>query len=758
MGYIGKYDGTIFSNPANRYCIVSVRTSDTTVPAEARDRRRYRDHLIRFTAVGYNIPMTDAVELELEGEWVDSKYGLQLQVEQCREIVQRTEEGVLAYLGSGLIKGIGEKTAAQIVARFGVGTLDILEKAPERLLEIRGITENRLQDIKASYQESRMLRDIMALLAPFKLTPKTAQKIYEHFGPACLDILRKSPFELCRMPGFGFRRVDAIVQKTENRPHDPMRITGALHCALTEAKGNGGHLYLEKEELYKEALRLLNEMAPLPAMRVREGEVDKALEEMILGGKAVSAKGCIYTPAAFTQEDATAREIAKRLAGNLPMEGNLDAVLASVKNELGLQTAAKQEAAVRTAFQYNLSIITGSPGTGKTTVLKVILAAYKKLFPKKKISLMAPTGRASRRMAESTGFLEACTLHSGLRLVGEEDGGRLQKDAAALDADLVIVDEFSMVDMWLASRFFASLKEDAKVVLVGDPDQLPSVGAGNVFRELIQCGLVPVTVLDTIFRQAKDSLIAHNARFINEGNTKLYYGEDFQFLPCESQETAAAAIMERYCSEIRENGVEHVQILSPFRTDGAVSADSLNAAIREAVNPFRSTEDEVQLGTKAFRVGDRVMQTKNTEKVSNGDLGFIRYIKETEKGKRIGLDFGENRQMEYGVEDLANLSLAYATTIHKAMGSEYDIVLMPLLKAHYVMLCRNLLYTGITRAKKRVVLVGQKQVLHMGIHRNEISKRNTLLGERIRLYYKAFARSAGLPVPVFPEEQMKAAG
>lgn len=757
MGYIVKYENTIFANPANRYCIVSVRTSDTTVPAQARDKRRYRDHLIRFTAVGYNIPMTDAVELELEGEWVDSRYGLQLQVEQCHEIVQRTEEGVLAYLGSGLIKGIGEKTAAQIVARFGVGTLDILEKNPERLLEIRGITENRLQDIRTSYRESRMLRDIMALLAPFKLTPKTAQKIYEYFGPACLDILRKSPFELCRMPGFGFRRVDAIVQKTESRPHDPMRITGALHCALTEAKGNGGHLYLEKEELYKEALRLLNEMAPLPAMRVREGEVDKALEEMILGGKAVSAKGCIYTPAAFSQEDATAREVARRLAANLPVEGDLDAVLASVKSDLGLQTAAEQEAAVRTAFRYNLSIITGSPGTGKTTVLKVILAAYRKLFPKKKISLMAPTGRASRRMAESTGFLEACTLHSGLKLASE-DGERMRKDADALDADLVIIDEFSMVDMWLASKFFTSLKEDAKVVLVGDPDQLPSVGAGNVFRELIQCGLVPVTVLDIIFRQAKDSLIAHNARFINEGSTKLYYGEDFQFLPCESQETAAAAIMERYCSEIRENGIEHVQILSPFRTDGAVSADSLNAAIREAVNPFRSTEDEVQLGTKAFRVGDRVMQTKNTEKVSNGDLGFIRYIKDTEKGKRIGLDFGEDRQMEYGVEDLANLSLAYATTIHKAMGSEYDVVLMPLLKAHYVMLCRNLLYTGITRARKRVILVGQKQVLHMGIHRNEISRRNTLLGERIRLYYKAFARSAGLPVPVFPEEQMKAAG
>ncbi len=757
MGYRVKYESTIFSNPANKYCIVSVKTADTSVPAQARDKRRYRDHLIHFTAVGYGIPMTDAVELELEGEWVDGKYGMQLQVEQCHEIVQKTEEGVLAYLGSGLIKGIGEKTAAQIVARFGVGTLDILEKSPERLLEVRGITENRLQDIRDSYRESRMLRDILVLLAPFKLPPKTAQKIYDYFGPACLDILRKSPFELCLMPGFGFRRVDAIVRKTDNRPHDPMRVKGALHCALTEAKGNGGHLYLEKEELHKEALRLLNEMAPLPEMRVRESEVEKALEEMILGGKIVSAKGCIYSPAAFAQEDATAREVAKRLAVNLPVEGNLDTVLASVKSELGLQTAAKQEAAVRTAFQYNLSIITGSPGTGKTTVLKVIIAAYRKLFPKKKISLMAPTGRASRRMAESTGFLGACTLHSGLKLASEEDGERMRKDADTLDADLVIIDEFSMVDMWLASKLFTSLKEDAKVVLVGDPDQLPSVGAGNVFRELIQCGLVPVTVLDTIFRQAEDSLIAHNARFINEGNTKLYYGEDFQFLPCESQETAAAAIIERYCSEIRENGIEHVQILSPFRTDGAASADNLNAAIREVVNPFRSTEDEIQLGAKTFRVGDRIMQTKNTDKVSNGDLGFIRYIKDTGKEKRIGLGFGEDRQLEYGVEDLANLSLAYATTIHKGMGSEYDIVLMPLLKAHYVMLYRNLLYTGITRAKKRVVLVGQKQVLHMAVHRNEISKRNTLLGERIRLYYKAFARSAGLPVPAFPEG-LKAAG
>ena len=758
MSYIGTYDGKIFHNPSNKFCIVIVKTADTSIPEKARDKRRYRDHLIRFTAVGYEIPMTDAVELELDGEWVNGKYGMQLQVEQWREIVPKTKEGVLSYLGSGLIKGIGEKTAAEIVAKFGTGTLDILEKHPERLLEVRGITENKLEDIRTSFAESRMLRDIMTLLAPFKLTPKTALKIYQHFGPACMDLLKKSPFELCQIPGFGFRRVDAIVRKTDNRPRDPMRIGGALHCTLDEAKGKQGHLFLERETLCKAAFKLLNEKIPLPEMRVRPEEVEKELDGMILNGSVVSMRDNIYHPAVFAQEDETASRIARLLAEERPPMKDISAVIETVRTELGLRTSGKQESAVRTAFLYNLSIITGSPGTGKTTVLKIILEVYRRLWPDNKIVLMAPTGRASRRMAESTGFEGACTLHSGLGLVSEEDESSRNRKKDGLDADMVIVDEFSMVDMWLAGKFFPALKKGAKIILVGDPDQLPSVGAGNVFRELIQCGLVPVTVLDEIFRQAKDSLIAHNARFIHDGNTRLYYGNDFQFLLCDSQEDAAAAIIERYCQEIESNGIEHVQILSPFRTEGAASSDHLNAAIREIVNPFQSTEDEVRIGPKTFRVGDRIMQTKNTDKVSNGDLGFIRYIDDTPDGKRIGLEFGENRSLEYSTEDLVNLDLAYATTIHKAMGSEYDIVLMPILKAHYIMLYRNLLYTGITRAKKRVVLAGEKSVLFMAIHKNEISRRNTLLGERIRLYYKAYAKSAGIIVPEFPEEKLKAAG
>lgn len=249
-----------------------------------------------------------------------------------------------------------------------------------------------------------------------------------------------------------------------------------------------------------------------------------------------------------------------------------------------------------------------------------------------------------------------------------------------------------MVDMWLANKFFSRIKGGARVILVGDPDQLPSVGAGNVFRELIDCGLITVTVLDQIFRQSKDSLIAYNAKFINEGNTKLYYGQDFVFMASNNQAEAAERIVARYCREIEESGIDRVQILSPFRSDGAASAEQLNEAIREVVNPFRSAEEEIKIGVKVFRVNDRIMQTKNTAKVSNGDLGFIRYIKNDEDGTRVGLDFGVGRELEYGIEDMVNLDLAYATTIHKAMGSEYDTVIMPLLKAHTVMLYRNLLY------------------------------------------------------------------
>lgn len=667
MGYIGTYDSTVFHNPVNHYCIISVKTSDQNIPINSRSNRRYKDHLIRFTAVGYDLPITDAVDLELDGEWIDSKYGPQLKVEQCREIVKPTLEGIRGYLSSGLIKGIGEKTAGTIVARFGMDTLQILEKQPEQLLEIKGITLEKLEEIKTSYAESRMLRDLMTLLSPFKITPKTALKIYEHFGAASLDILKKSPFELCQISGFGFRRVDAIVRKTDNRPHDPMRIRGALFCCLDDARHKKGHLFLSSETLLKDTLKLLNEKLPLPDLWLHGKEVEIVLENMILNGSVVSNRSNVYLPKIFGQEDETARQIATLLITRPPKE-EINKLLPTILSDLCLSLSSKQEIAVRTAFHNNLSIITGPPGTGKTTVIKTILEVQKRLHKDTKLLLMAPTGRASRRMAESSGHSDAKTLHNGMGLTGEEAGNGWQKEKVMFEADLIIVDEFSMADMWLANQFFSRIKAGTKVILVGDPEQLPSVGAGNVFHELIHCGLIPVTVLDQIFRQNKDNLIALNAKLIQEGGTKLYYGNDFTFLPCEDQASAAEIIMNTYCREIAGSSIEKVQILTPFRSEGDTSSEHLNQALREMVNPFRCTEEDIQIGTKCFRVGDRIMQVKNTDAVSNGDLGFIRSIAETADGTRIQLEFSDNRKLTYAPENMAYVELAYATTIHKSMG------------------------------------------------------------------------------------------
>lgn len=752
MSYTGTYDRTIFFNPVNKYCIVSIKTDDKNVPIHARSAYKHRDHLIRFTAVGYDLPRTDAVRLELDGEWKnDEKHGYQLQVEQWKEVVPRTRDGVQGYLASGLLKGIGEKTAAAIVSRFGVEALDILEYHPERLLEIKGITEDKLTDIKESYAQSRMLRDLMTLLSPYKVTPKTALKIYQHFGSSSLDILQKSPYALCQISGFGFKRVDAIVRKTDCRLNDPMRIQGALYYALEDSKGKEGHLFLESGELVKAALSLLNDKIPVPQMRLSQQEVEDQLQDMILNGVVVSNRKNIYLPRTFALEDETAKNVVRILLER-PPQINITHTLDGIKRQMGISLSQRQEEAVKMAFQYNLSIITGGPGTGKTTVLRTVLEVYQKLYEKGKILLAAPTGRASRRMAESTGFAQAKTLHSALGLVSEDDENGFQKRSQTLDAGLIIIDEFSMVDMWLAKQLFTRLEAGTKIVLVGDADQLPSVGAGNVFRELIGCGLIPVTVLDEIFRQSKDSLIAHNAKLINEGRTDFYYGEDFKFIKCKSQPEAAGIIQKIYLEEIAKSGIEQVQILSPFRSEGEVSAEKLNEEIREQVNPAAEDAAEIKVGLKIFRMGDRVMQTKNKGDISNGDVGFVRSIRKDEAdADRVAIEFSDSRSVEYSLEDMGTIELAYAMTAHKAMGSEYDTVIIPILSANTILLFRNFVYTAITRAKRRVFLVGQKDVLFMAIHRTKIDKRNTLLGQRITLYYKAYAKKAeldGIPAPL----------
>lgn len=744
MSIVAAFDKVLFFNAASKYSVLRLKTADIMIPQEARTPYKYADHLIRFVAVGYDLPQTSAVSFEFEGVWTkNANYGCQLQVERWSEIIPPTLEGIRGYLSSGLLKGIGEKTAEAIVQRFGLNSLEVIEKHPERLLEIRGITEEKLEDIKNGYAESKVMRDLMTILAPFKVTPATAMKIYQHFGPGGVALIRKSPFRLCQIPGFGFKRVDAIVQKSGGDLHDPMRIQGALFYALERSRSEGGHLYMAAEELLKSSLMLLNERLPLPNQRIGRQQVESELQNMVLTNVVVSNKGNIYLPHVFAQENETACKVVKMLR-EVPDPVDLPPVMERVKSQLGIKLSKRQSEGVEMVFKHNLSIITGGPGTGKSTILKAVIEAYRILYPRRSIMLGAPTGKASRRMAETTGVENAQTLHSLLGLHGEDTAW--QKKKKELEADLLVVDESSMMDMWLAYQLFARLKPGTKVLLVGDVDQLESVGAGNVFQQLIDSGLVPVTVLDEIFRQAKDSLIAYNAKFINEENSNLYYGTDFAFITADSQEEVAEVIRSLYRKEIATTGMEQVQILSPFRSEGAASSNGLNEAIREEVNPAAEGTPEVMTGGRVFRLHDRVMQMKNNYDVAlkdrygkqvaagifNGDVGTICRI----RPGMVTVNF-DGRYADYALESLGELELSYAMTIHKSMGSEYDTVIIPMLPAHKILLTRNLIYTAITRAKRRVLLVGQKKALFMAIHKTNKGKRNTLLAERMGLYYRA---------------------
>jgi exodeoxyribonuclease V alpha subunit len=721
------YEKTLFLNKETRYCVVVMKSNDPNVPDGARKKFAYRDGLVRFTATGVGLPLTAAIELTLDGTWEENKYGQQLKVGYWRENVPLTVEGIKGYLASGLIKGIGKATAESVVNRFGTNALTTLEHQPERYLEIPGITESKLAEIKESYASSRVLSDLMAFLAPFEITPNAAKKIHDQFGAESIEVVKNRPFELCCITGFGFIKVDEIARKIGCPPNDPLRIQNALLYVLSECGGGEGHLFLKHDELCKRALGILNHKLPDECKLERQAVAD-ALYHTVVAGKLVASEEAMYLPANYANEDKAAANIIRLLAYPVNRR-DISQVLKSVVTKLNITLLPKQEEGVRAAFQSNFSIITGSPGTGKTTVLKTVIEVFRGIRPDGKIMLAAPTGRASRRMAESTGFKEAKTLHKALGLMGGDDVKFLNK-SDPIEADLLILDEFSMVDMWLANTLFSRLQKGTKILLTGDADQLPSVGAGNVFRELIDCGLIPVTTLNEIFRQSKDSLIAHNARHINMGRTKLIHDNDFRMIEVKTDDEAAMRICQIYLDEIKHEGIANVQILSPMNERGNASVDKLNAAIREHVNPASANVPELAHGNRVFRLNDRVIQTKNKGEVSNGDVGFVKRVHD---GK-VMIDFGDNRVVEYDYTGLANVELAYAITVHKAMGSEYNTVILPILSTHSIMLYRNLLYTAVTRAKSRVILVGQRGTLMTIIHKNRDGKRNTMLAERIRQY------------------------
>lgn len=724
---IATYEKTIYKDESCGFCICAYRTNDDTVPAAAR-KAGGQDSCIRFTATGYLLPETGAVKVDLNGHWEKSRYGPQLAVDSYREILPTTEAGILGYLSSGLIKGIGPKTARLLVDAFGLDTLQVLEQSPERLLGIKGIAAKKLERIVSTYQDTRALREIVSFLAPFGVSVRKCSQIRGAYGGQAVQVLKNSPYALCRIHGFGFKTVDAIACRMHVRPDDAQRIQGALLYTLEEAN-RAGHLYLPKDGLIRQASRLLKEGAP--GTEIADRTIAAQVYELAMQRALCVCGDAVYRRRLYEAETRTAELVAALARQPVRAYPKLEAVLAQSQNEQGLMLSARQCEAVRCCLRQPFSILTGGPGTGKTTVLRVILDVYRKLEGGA-ILQAAPTGRAARRMMQSTG-LPAGTLHSVLGLVAKGEGSAYHtKGLTPLAADFVVVDETSMMDIFLAEELFRRIRPGSKVLLVGDADQLPSVGPGNVFRDLIRSGVLPVTRLDMVFRQSGASRIALNAQLIRQNRATLLEGPDFEFLPCADESEASAMIQRLYQEEIARVGIEQVQVLSPFASRGAVSVKSLNPVLRDLVNPARFCVQEWKAGDTLFREGDRIVQTKNQGEISNGDTGVVRAIHKNEESETTALlDFGDDRTVEYDERDMAHIQLAYALTIHKSQGGEYAVVILPMLPGFYKLLSRNLVYTAITRAKKRVILVGQKKALYMAIHKDGSDQRNSMLANRL---------------------------
>lgn len=675
-------------------------------------------------AVGYCLPIADNLRYELQGHWSKNpKHGVQFEVENYDEVITPTKEGIIAYLSSGQIKGIGPKMAEKIYDAFGLTALDVLDKEPERLLSISGISSAKLKKICDSYLANRGARDVVAFLTPHGITPNRAVKLYKEYGDRAMDIVKNHPYQLCEIAGIGFKTADRIAMSMGFDQLSVERVDEGILYALTDAEGKG-HLCMEKHAFIKACLKVLD------TPQLTEDMVANRAARLVYSGKLVSYQGNVYRSKTAYAESNLAELLSRQLrSARSHSYGDLDAAMDAEELRMKVKFAPEQREAVKMALTQGVSVITGGPGTGKSMILRAILDIYRCQNPGKEICLCAPTGRAARRMEQATG-LGASTVHKALGLLAGEDGD--YGEPQALDADIILVDEVSMMDIYLAGRLLEAVKSRAQVVLIGDSDQLPSVGPGAVLSEMIASERIPVVRLDKVFRQNDGSRIAVNAKLIRHGNLSLEYGNDFRFVDSANLSDSASRIAELYMQEVARYGVDNVAMLSPYRQKTETGVNALNEMLRELVNPPDEGKPEVVCGKRKFRVGDKVMQVKNFEDVSNGDIGYIRNIFKFGDETTVCVDFGDGRNMEYDSSELDMLDLGYASTIHKAQGAEYQSVIINLQCAHHIMLTRPLIYTAITRGKDRVIIVGERRALCISIKKTDIEKRGTCLAHRLQ--------------------------
>lgn len=731
-----------YQNPQNGYSVIKCRA------------KGYSDLVV---VVGEMPDVHIGSVLSLGGFWkIDPRYGRQFTIQTFEETLPATVYGMEKYLGSGLIKGIGPKFARKIVQEFGKDTLTVIEESPDDLLKITGIGRGRVDRIKKSWESQKEIKNIMLFLQSHDVQTSHATKIYKTYGNESIRTVQENPYRLADdIWGIGFRTADTIAEKMGFGREKYVRLRSGILYTLNHL-ADDGHCYATRDMLTASASEMLAVDVSLITMTLDQmiQEKDVITEPIPVQGAAavetLPAQKAIYLPPFFFSENGTARRLASIYTNREGIKIDPEGLEERIVRKTGMQYDDVQMRAIRTAICSKILILTGGPGTGKTTTTLGIITAFREAHAK--ILLAAPTGRAAKRLSETTG-MEARTIHRLLEV--KPPDGYQKNEENPLSGDVLIVDECSMIDIILMYNLLKAIPDSMTVIFIGDVDQLPSVGAGCVLRDMIDSGCFPVVRLTRIFRQARTSRIIMNAHRINEGKMPdISNGRqtDFFFMDMEKglepiEPESKQAVANRAAETIVElvkTKLSHyyrippreIQVLTPMQR-GVVGAANLNQALQEAVNPapstggFPQTDHALRRGGVLYRQHDKVMQIRNNydKEVFNGDIGWIESIDPEDRTLKVNFD---NRLVEYDSTELDELVLAYATTIHKAQGSEYPIVVIPVLMNHYIMLQRNLIYTGVTRAKKILVLVGTKKALAYAVRNLTADKRNTMLADRLR--------------------------
>ena len=681
------------------------------------------------TIVGNLSGINPGESLRLSGKWVhDKRFGEQFKVDTYQVVVPATVNGIKKYLGSGLIKGIGPIMAERIVRVFGLDTLDVIDKEPSRLAEVDGIGEKRISMITRAWQEQKEIRDVMVFLQGNGISAAYAAKIYKQYRNRSIELVRENPYRLATdIKGIGFLTADKIAKNIGIEKNSPIRAKAAILYMLSELSDDG-HVYFPYSELIKRTEKRLeideNTLTAAISSLLKENRIYMEATEdraVYLASFYVAEKGIALHLKRIKESSSSIRPI------------NSQKALEWVEERLGITLAERQREAVLLSTNSKVLIITGGPGTGKTTIIRAILKIFEML--KVNIILCAPTGRAAKRMSEATGF-PAKTIHRLLEYSPKE-GGFKKNEGNPLSADLIIVDESSMIDTLLMYHMLKAVPSHAHLILVGDINQLPSVGAGNVLRDIISSNVFPVVTLNEIFRQAKRSMIVINAHRVNSGRFPLIKKPDkgkltdFYFIYEEEPEKILNKII-RLCKDRipRRFGynIRDIQVITPMNR-GIVGTSNLNAELQRELN-----QNNLGLiyGSRIFKLGDKVMQVSNNyeKEVFNGDIGWVSNISQEEGELEVEYD---GRKVVYERSELDEITLAYAVSVHKSQGSEYPVVIVPVVTQHYILLQRNLIYTAITRAKRLAILIGTKKALAIGIKNNKVEKRYTYLRDRLEM-------------------------